>query len=118
LIIPGPVWLFKLWLLATFREKLKVFIPIDFENAHANRSTEGLGLAMLVHENWGSQDLFRIAYEALSGCYTFTPLLAPSSNRTCGPEWFTRKNPADKIEEEEKTNAIWQAYLTPTFLSS
>jgi len=66
-----------LWLLATFREKLKVFIPTDLEKAYDNMSTEGLGLAMLRCENWDSKDLFRITYEALSGCDTFTPLLAP-----------------------------------------
>jgi len=118
LIIPGPIWLFQLWLLATFKEQLKVTTPTDLQNAYDNKSTEGLVLAKLRRKNWGSQDLFRIAYEALLGCDTFTPLLAPFSNRTCGPNWFTIKFLENKVEEEEETNAILQAYLTPTFLSS
>ena len=97
LVIPSPIWLFQLLLLATFREKLKVFIPTDLEKAHENRATEGLGLAMLRCENWGSKDLFSITYEALSGCDTFNPLLAPFSNRTRGTDWFTRKFPAHRV---------------------
>jgi len=42
LIIPGPIWLFQLWLLATFKTKLKVFPPTDFTEAYNNRSTEGI----------------------------------------------------------------------------
>jgi len=40
LIIPGPVWLFQLWFLATFRSKLDAFLPGDFEEAYKERSTE------------------------------------------------------------------------------
>jgi len=54
----------------------------------------------------------------LLGCDVFTPLLASFSTRTYGPNWFTIKFLADKVEDEEETNAIWQVYLTPTFLSS
>jgi hypothetical protein len=102
LIIPGLIWLFQLLLLATFRTKLKNFLPADFNEAYINRSTEGIGLAMLRYGNISSRDLFSIAYEALLGCDTFIPSLAPFTKRVCGPE----------------TNAIWQAYLTHTLLSS
>ena len=52
------------------------------------------------------------------GCEVFTPSLAPFSTRTCGPDWFIKKLPATEVEDEAETNALWQAYLTPTFLSS
>jgi len=83
LIIPGPILLFQLWLLAAFRTKLKVFLTTDFIEAYNNRSTEGIGLAML---QYGNKDLFSIAYEAFLGCDTFTPSLAPFTNRVCGPD--------------------------------
>ena len=50
-IIPSPIWLFQLWLLATFRTKLKVFLPTDITKAYNSRSTEGIGLAMLRYGN-------------------------------------------------------------------
>jgi len=93
-IIPSPIWLFQLWLLATFRTKLKVFLPTDITKAYNSRSTEGIGLAMLRYGNWASQDLFSIAYEAFLGCDTFTPSLAPFLNRVCGPDWFKKEFPA------------------------
>lgn len=49
LIIPGLLWLFQLLLLATFRPNLDVFLPQDFQEAYKERSTEGVGLAMLRH---------------------------------------------------------------------
>ena len=58
-----------------------------------------------------------MAYEALLRCEVFTPLLAPFSTRTCGPDWFIKKFPATEVEDEAETNALWQAYLTPTLLS-
>ena len=76
LIIPGPIWLFQLWLLATFRTKLAVFLPTNFTKAYEDRSTEGISLAMLRYGNKNSQELFSIAYEALLGCEVFTPSLA------------------------------------------
>jgi len=118
LIIPGPIWLFQLWLLATFRTKLKVLLPTDFTEAYNNRSIEVIGLAVLQYGNRASQDLFSIAYEAFLGCDTFTPSLAPFMNRACGPNWFKKEFPTTKIDDEAETNAIWKAYLTPTFLSS
>jgi len=33
-------------------------------------------------------------------------------------DWFKNEFPATNIEDEAETNAIWQAYLTPTLLSS
>jgi len=115
LIIPAPIWLFQLWLLATFRTKLKVFLPNDFQEEYNNRSNEGICLTMLRCENTNSKELFTIAYEALFGCDVLTPSF---STRTCGPDWFTRKFPATKVEDKAETNALWQAYLTHTFLSS
>jgi len=118
LIIPGPIWLFQLWLLATFRTKLAVFLPTNFTKAYENISTEGIGLAMFRHGNRSSQELFSIAYEAFLGCDVFSPTLAPFITRVRGPTWFRKEFPAMSIEDEAEINAIWQAYLTPTFLSS
>jgi len=73
---------------------------------------------MLRYGNRASQDLFSIAYEAFLGCDTFTPSLAPFTNRVYGPDWFKKEFSATKIEDEAKSNAIWKAYLTPTLLSS
>jgi len=118
LIIPGPIWLFQLWLLATFRTKLAVFLPTNFTKAYEDRSTEGIGLAMLRYGNRNSQDLFSIAYEAILGCELFTPSLTPFTTRARGPAWFRKELPATSIEDEAEINAIWKAYLTPTFPSS
>jgi len=119
LIIPGPIWLFQLWLLATFRKKLgaDVFLPTDFQEQYTNRPTEGTCLALLRYRSTNSKELFTTAYEALLNCDVFIPALAPFSSRTCGPDWFTREFPVTKVEDEVETNAIWQAYLTPTLLS-
>jgi hypothetical protein len=118
LIIPGPIWLFQLWLLATFRTKLAVYLATNFTKAYEDRSAEGIGLAMLRYGNRNSQELFSLAYEALLGCDVFTSSLAPFTNRTRGPTWFRKEFPASLIEDEAEINAIWKAYLTPTFLSS
>jgi len=118
LIILGPIWLFQLWLLATFQTKLAVFLPTNFTKAYEDRSTEGIGLAMLQHGNRSSQELFYIAYKAFLGCDVLTPSLAPLITRDQGPTWIKKEFPATSIEDEAETNAIWEAYLTPTFLSS
>jgi len=47
LIIPGPIWLFQLWLLATFETKHAISLPSKLSKAHEERSIEGIGLAML-----------------------------------------------------------------------
>jgi hypothetical protein len=107
-----------LWLLATFRTKLAVYLPTNFTKAYEDRSTEGIGLAMLRYGNRKSQELFSIAYEALLGCDVFTSSLAPFTTRIRGPAWFRKEFPATSIEDEAEINAIWKAYLTPTFLSS
>jgi len=85
LIIRGPIWLFQLWLLASFRTKLAVFLPLNFTKAYEDRSTEGIGLAMLRYGNRNSQELFSITYEALLGCEVFTPSLTPLTTRVRGP---------------------------------
>jgi len=81
LIIPEPIWLFQLWLHATFRTKLAVFLPTNFTKAYEDRSIEGIGLAMLRHGNRSSQELFSIAYKAFLGCDVFSPSLAPFTTR-------------------------------------
>jgi hypothetical protein len=73
---------------------------------------------MLQYGNRSSQDLFSIAYNVLLGCDTFTPAMAPFTIRSRGPTWFTKEFPATSIEDEAEINSIWEAYLTPTFLSS
>ena len=47
LIIPSPIWLFQLWLLATFKTKLAINLPPSLSKAHEERSIKGIGLAML-----------------------------------------------------------------------
>jgi len=42
LIIPGPIWLFQLWLLATFRTQLVVHPPAAFAKACDDRAIEGI----------------------------------------------------------------------------
>lgn len=118
LIIPGPIWLFQLWLLATFRTKLGVTLPSDFTAACEGRSIEGIGLAMLRHSHRSSADLFSMAFNVFLSCDLFTPSMAPFMNRTHGPTWFKSEFPTDSVEDEAEINAVWEAYLTPTFLSS
>jgi len=113
LIIPGPIWLFQLWLFATFRTKLAVFLPTNFTKTYEDISTEGIGLAMLRHGNRSSQELFSIPYKTFLGCDVFTPSLAPFTTRDRGPTWFKKEFPATSIEDEAETNAIWEAYLIP-----
>jgi len=48
----------------------------------------------------------------------FTPCMAPFTIRTRGPAWFTKDFPTNLIEDEAEINVVWEAYLTPTFLSS
>jgi hypothetical protein len=81
LIIPGPIWLFQLWLLATFRTKLAISLLTHLSKAYEDRSIEGIGLAILQYGNRSSQDLFSIAYNALLGCDVFTPTMAPFAIR-------------------------------------
>jgi len=59
LIIPGPIRLFQLWLLATFGSKLSLYFPEDFKDAYDKRPTEGAGLALFRYrENETTQVLF------------------------------------------------------------
>jgi len=44
--------------------------------------------------------------------------LAPFTTRVRGPAWFRKEFPTTSIKDDAKINAIWQAYMTPTFLSS
>ena len=118
LIIPGPIWLFQLWLLATFKTKLAINLPPSLLKAYEERSIEGIGLAMLQYGNRSSQDLFYIAYNALLSCDVFTPSMTPFTTRTRGPAWFRKDFPTNSIEDEAETNVVWEAYLTSTFLSS
>ena len=118
LIIHGPIWLFQIWLLATFRTQLAAHFPTTFAKAYENRSIEGIGLAMLRFGNKNSQDIFSITYEALLKCDVFTPSLAPFTTRVQRPIWFKKDFPSAPNEGEAEINAIWNAYLTPTLLSS
>lgn len=85
LIIPGPIWLFQLWLLATFRTKLAISLPTNLLKAYEERSTEGIGFSMLQYGNRNSQELLSIAYDALLRCDVFTPPVAPFTTRIRGP---------------------------------
>jgi len=118
LIISGPIWLFQLWLLATFRTQLAVHPPAAFAKAYEDRATEGIGLAMFRFRNKSSKEIFAITYETLLRCDVFTSSLAPFATRVCGPTWFKKNFPAIPDEDEAEINAIWKAYLTPTLLSS
>jgi len=118
LIIPGPIWLFQLWLLATFRTQLAVHPPIAFAKAYEDRATEGIGLAMFRFGNKSSKEIFAIIYETLLKCDVFTPSLAPFPTSVCGPTWFKKSFPATLDEDEAEIISIWKAYLTPMLLSS
>jgi len=81
LIIPGPIWLFQLWLLATFKTKLAINLPPSLSKALEERSIEGIGLAILQYGNRIWQDLFSIAYNALLSCDRCVhPLYGPIYN--------------------------------------
>jgi len=73
---------------------------------------------MLQYGDRSSPDLFSTAYKFFLSCDVLTPSMAPFTTRTRGPAWFTKTFPATSIEDEAETNDIWEAYLTPTFLSS
>ena len=85
LIIPSPMWLFQLWLFATFGSELGAFLSRDFEEAYKDMSAEGIGFSMLrYNENKTSQALFSEAFNVFLSCNVFTPCLAPFLTRTCG----------------------------------
>ena len=87
LIIHGFIWLFQLWLLATFKSKLTdtFFLLEDFEETYDKRSTEGFGLELFRYkETKTSQKLFLEAFKFFLDCDIFTPYLSPFSTRTCG----------------------------------
>jgi len=88
LIILGPVWLFQLWLLATFRSKHDAFLHEDFEEAYKERSTKGIRLATLRFKevNKTSQVIFSETFNVFLNCSVLTPSLAPFSTRRCGPK--------------------------------
>jgi len=73
---------------------------------------------MLRFGNKSSEEIFSITYETLLKCDVFTPSLAPFTTRVQGPTWLKKDFPAAPNEDEAEINAIWKAYLTPTFLSS
>jgi len=114
LIIPGPIWVFQLWLLATFRSKLSTYLPEDFEEAYSERPTEGAGLALFRHnEDRTSQVLFSEAFQVFMDCDIFTPSLAPFSRRTRGQEWFVRKFPAEKCRTPGRNKCHLEGLLKP-----
>jgi hypothetical protein len=99
LIILGPIWLFQLWLRATFLSKLKASLPEDLEEAYNKRPTERVGLSLFQYkENETSQILFSEAFKVFMGCDVFTSSFDPFSKRTCGPEWFVREFSTEDIE--------------------
>jgi len=118
LIIPGPIWLFQLWLLATFRTQLAFHPPAAFAKSYDDRATEGIGLAMFRFGNKSSKEIFATTYEALLKCDVFTPCLASFTTRVCGPAWFKKSFPTTPDDGEAEIIAIWKAYLTPTLFSS
>jgi len=65
-----------------------------------------------------SKEVFFITYEALLKCEEFIPSLAPFLTRVYGPTSFRKDFPTTSNEDEEEINAIWEAYLMPTLLSS
>lgn len=49
--------------------------------------------------------------------YNFTPSMAPFTNRTHNPEWFTKKLPTPSKDQEAVSLSIWEAFLTPKLIS-
>ena len=120
LVVSGPIWLFQLWLLAIFGSKLASILPSSYTSAYSDKTTEGIGLAMFHPDgNKSSQQLFENAYTTLLDCPIFTPMMAPFTTRKYGPNWFKEDFPTtSKKANKTEINAIWEAYLTPTYLSS
>jgi len=100
LIIPSLIWLFQLWLLATFRTQLAIHPPAVFAKAYKDRAIEGICLAMFRFGNKSSKEIFSITYETLLKCNVFTSSLAPFATRVCGPAWFKKSFPATPDENE------------------
>lgn len=49
--------------------------------------------------------------------YNFTPSMAPFANMTHSPKCFTRKFPAPSKDQEAKSLAIWEEFLTPKLIA-
>ncbi|GAU30636.1 hypothetical protein TSUD_62560 [Trifolium subterraneum] len=90
----GPFWLLQLWLNATFRVEMDLFLPDLHNEEVAKRQIEG----------------------AFLGLKEFKVRFAPFADRQVGPSWFIHPFPP-LPESEEYQNVVWSAFLTPTVIS-
>ncbi|GAU40775.1 hypothetical protein TSUD_26550 [Trifolium subterraneum] len=114
----GPFWLLQLWLNATFRVEMDLFLPDLYNEEVARRQIEGVRLARLIPRTIGLsyQQLFRQYFEAFLWLKEFKERFAPFADRQIGPSWFIHSFPP-LPESEEYQNAVWSAFLTPTVIS-
>ncbi|GAU21460.1 hypothetical protein TSUD_32910 [Trifolium subterraneum] len=114
----GPFWLLQLWLNATFRVELNLFLPDLHNKEVARRQIEGVRLARLIPRTRGltHQQLFLQYFDAFLGLKEFKERFAPFATRQIGLSWFIHPFPP-LPESEEYQNAVWLAFLTPTVIS-
>ncbi|GAU41478.1 hypothetical protein TSUD_239540 [Trifolium subterraneum] len=114
----GPFWLLQLWLNATFRVEMDLFLPDLHNEEVAKRQIEGVRLGRLIPRTRGLtyQQLFLQYFEAFLGLKEFKERFAPFVDRQVGPSWFIHLFPP-LPEFEEYQNAVWSAFLTPTVIS-
>ncbi|GAU33050.1 hypothetical protein TSUD_152050 [Trifolium subterraneum] len=114
----GPFWLLQLWLNATFRVEMHLFLP-DLHNEEVDkRQIEGVRLARLIPRTRGLtyQQLFLQYFEAFLELKEFKERFAPFADRQIGPSWFIHPFPP-LPESEEYQNSVWSAFLTPIVIS-
>ncbi|GAU19661.1 hypothetical protein TSUD_240090 [Trifolium subterraneum] len=114
----GPFWLLLLWLNATFRVEMDLFLPELHNEEVAKRQIEEVRLTRLIPRIRGLtyQQLFLQYFEAFLGLKEFKERFAPFADRQIGPSWFIHPFPP-LPESEEYQNTVWSAFLTPTVIS-
>ncbi|GAU33711.1 hypothetical protein TSUD_148620 [Trifolium subterraneum] len=114
----GPFWLLQLWLNATFRAEMDLFLPELHNEEVAKRQIEGVRLARLIPRSRGltHEQLFLQYFNAFLGLKEFKESFAPFATRQIGPQWFVHPFPP-LPECKEYQNVVWSAFLTPTVIS-
>lgn len=77
------IWILQLWLNSILKPSFNTIVPPSLEVG-----VEGPSLAKLTPDDGNdiSLEVFESYFQKLYRCKTFTLIMAPFSNRQCGPE--------------------------------
>jgi hypothetical protein len=79
LVLSGPLWLFQLWLVATFEKQLKFYTPKILKDEIDGRTIEVTRLAYLKRReiNLSQTELFSRYFKVFLNYDSFDPTMAP-----------------------------------------